>query len=309
MLVRILGSAAGGGFPQWNCGCGNCVAVRSGAPGFAPRTQSSVAVSATGGVWFLLNVSPDVRAQIAAFPPLAPGAGTIRGTAIGGCLLTDAEIDHTAGLLALREGESFPIYVTRAVHRWLHHDFPVAPVVAAFCGRPWITIDPGIPFELESAAEGPSGLRVLPFELGRVSPRYAHDGAIEHAGAVVGLIVEDRSTSRRLVHAPRVPEFGEALDVAADGADLLLLDGTLWSGDEIDRVRGTAAGYGEGPPRHWPVGGAGGSLAWLDRRAPRRPVYVHINNTNPMLAPDGGERRAVERLGVRIAADGDTFEL
>jgi pyrroloquinoline quinone biosynthesis protein B len=308
MRVRILGSAAGGGFPQWNCGCGNCAAVRAGTPGFAARTQSSVAVSATGRVWFLLNVSPDVRAQIAGFPPLAPRADEVRGTAIGGCVLTDAEIDHTAGLLALREGESFPIYVTRAVHRWLHHDFPVAPVVSAFCGRPWLTIDPGLPFELESGPEGASGLRVLAFEVSRAAPRYAHDGAIEHPGAVIGLIVEDRATSRRLVYVPCVPGPGEALDVAAGSADLLLLDGTLWSGDEIDRVRGRPVRSDGGEPRHWPVGGPRGSLAWLERRTFRAPVYVHINNTNPMLAP-GGERRAVERIGVRIATDGDTFDL
>src|SRR5947207_9733605 len=116
MQVRILGSAAGGGVPQWNCRCGNCAAVRAGSSAVRPRTQSSVAVSADGRAWFLLNVSPDVRQQFLAFPALGPGEGTgVRGSAIVGCLLTDAELDHTAGLLLLREGGPFAVHCTETV--------------------------------------------------------------------------------------------------------------------------------------------------------------------------------------------------
>src|SRR5947207_2838517 len=137
MQVRILGSAAGGGVPQWNCRCGNCAAVRAGSSAVRPRTQSSVAVSADGCTWFLLNVSPDVRQQILAFPALGPPGGTRRGSAIAGCLLTDAELDHTAGLLLLREGPSFGIVCTAPVRRWLNRHLPLEPVLSRFAAPSW----------------------------------------------------------------------------------------------------------------------------------------------------------------------------
>src|SRR5262245_8311348 len=132
MHVRILGSAAGGGVPQWNCRCPNCAAARAGSPDVRPRTQSSVAVSADGRAWFLLNVSPDIRQQILAFPELGPPEDKQRGTAIAGCVLTDAELDHTAGLLLLREGGPFPIHCTATVRRWLNRYLPVEPLLACF---------------------------------------------------------------------------------------------------------------------------------------------------------------------------------
>src|SRR5262249_14432130 len=132
MYIRILGSAAGGGVPQWNCRCSNCAAVRAGSPDVQPRTQSSVAISADGQAWFLLNVSPDVRQQILAFPALGPPEGQQRGSAIAGCVLTDAELDHTAGLLHLREGGKFTIYCTTTVRRWLNVSFPVEPILVWF---------------------------------------------------------------------------------------------------------------------------------------------------------------------------------
>src|SRR5579884_2669738 len=137
MQVRILGSAAGGGLPQWNCGCANCAFARAGAAHVRPRTQSSVAVSADGRSWFLLNVSPDVRQQILAFPPLGPPTGRKRGTGIAGCVLTDAELDHTAGLLLLREGGDYGIVSTPLVRRWLNRHLSVGAVLA---GRPWLDL-------------------------------------------------------------------------------------------------------------------------------------------------------------------------
>src|SRR5205807_9252839 len=128
MHVRILGSAAGGGVPQWNCRCPNCAAVRAGSPDVRPRTQSSLAISADGRAWFLLNVSPDVRQQVLAFPKLGPPVGELRGTAIAGCVLTDAELDHVTGLLLLREGPAFGIFSTRTVRAWLKECLPVEGV-------------------------------------------------------------------------------------------------------------------------------------------------------------------------------------
>src|SRR5947208_4116332 len=137
MQVRILGSAAGGGVPQWNCRCPNCAAARDGSPDVQPRTQSSVAVSADGRDWFLLNVSPDVREQILAFPALGPPEGQQRGTAIAGCVLTDAELDHVTGLLLLREGSPFGIFSTRTVRAWLKECLPVEGVLACFSRPSW----------------------------------------------------------------------------------------------------------------------------------------------------------------------------
>src|SRR5438477_10184746 len=137
MQISILGSAAGGGVPQWNCRCPNCGAARAGSPDVLPRTQSSVAVSADGRAWFLLNVSPDVRQQVLAFPELGPPEGQQRGTAIAGCVLTDAELDHTAGLLFLREGMRFSIYCTTTVRRWLNRYLPVEPILGSFSNPHW----------------------------------------------------------------------------------------------------------------------------------------------------------------------------
>src|SRR5215467_12624946 len=140
MQVRILGSAAGGGVPQWNCRCPNCAAARDGSPDVRLRTQSSVAVSADGRAWFLLNVSPDVRQQILAFPALGPPEGQQRGSAIAGCVLTDAELDHTAGLLMLREGDPFCVHSTKLVRHWLNRYVPVEPLLACFARPTWVDL-------------------------------------------------------------------------------------------------------------------------------------------------------------------------
>lgn len=305
MWARVLGSAAGGGLPQWNCGCPNCAAARAGSPGVEPRTQSSVAVSADGRVWFLLNVSPDVRQQVQAFPALGPGPGQARGTAVGGCVLTDAELDHVAGLLLLREGGQFPVVSTAAVRAWLHQDFPVGPVLASFCERPWTEMAPDVPFELCSPQAGPSGLWVRAFEVSRHGPRYVRAGPAERPGAAVGLVIAGAGCGK-LVYAPCVPGPGAWAD-AARGADAVLLDGTFWDDDELVRLgagRRTARQMG-----HWPVGGPDGSLAWLADQPARWRVYVHVNNTNPMLSAFSPEWRQVEEAGARTAADGDVFHL
>src|SRR6516165_3228800 len=132
MRIRILGSAAGGGVPQWNCRCSNCEAARAGSTAVRPRTQSSVAVSHDGRTWYLLNVSPDVRRQFLDFPALGPPEGATRGQSIAGCVLTDAELDHTSGLLLLREGSAFGIHATGVVRRWLNRYFPVEPILSCF---------------------------------------------------------------------------------------------------------------------------------------------------------------------------------
>jgi pyrroloquinoline quinone biosynthesis protein B len=307
MLVRILGSAAGGGLPQWNCGCPNCAAAQAGSPEIEPRTQSSVAVSADSRTWFLLNVSPDVRQQIVAFPALGASAGNRRGTAIAGCILTDAELDHTLGLLMLREGEAFNIYCTSAVRRCLDEDFPIARILAQYARHRWHAFAADSEQELVDADGRPSGLRFRSFELPGHFPRYAAHDRDNVNGSVVGLMVDDVRTGKRLVYAPGVAGPSESLDRAASEASCVLLDGTFWTDDEL-----TCLGITERTARemgHWPVGGTDGSLAWFGRAPAAHRIYVHINNTNPMLRRGSPERTLVENAGIRVGTDGDCLEL
>src|SRR5262245_12071856 len=194
MQVRILGSAAGGGVPQWNCRCPNCAAARAGSPDVRPRTQSSVAVSADGRAWFLLNVSPDVRQQILAFPELGPPEGTQRGSAIAGCVLTDAELDHTAGLLFLREGVRFSIYCTTTVRSWLNRYLPVEPILESFSKPHWCDLPLDASRELYLPDGSSSGLQVRAFEVDRHVPRFVKDEPASAAGSVIVLQIEDTRT-------------------------------------------------------------------------------------------------------------------
>ena len=320
MHVRILGSAAGGGLPQWNCRCANCAAVRAGVAHVRPRTQSSVAVSADGRAWFLLNVSPDIRKQILAFSALGPAIGTApRSTAIAGCVLTDAELDHTAGLLFLREGGVGHIHCTATVRRWLNRWFPVEPILASF-SRPlssfpstkWRDLPIDAACELWLPDGSPSGLRVQAFEVARHVPRFVNhdegpDDEDSAAGSVVGLRILDAKTGGRLVYAPCVGSLDDPLKRAAREADCLLVDGTFWDDDEP--IRGGIGSRGARAMGHLPVSGPEGSLSWLSGLSARQRVYVHINNTNPMLDERGPEHRQVSERGVRVGADGDNFEL
>lgn len=293
--------------PQWNCHCPNCDAARRNSPHVHPRTQSSVAITADGQNWFLLNVSADVRAQLAATRDLWPPAGTRRGTKIAGCILTDAEIDHTSGLLQLREGCVFGIFSTPVVRFWLNRYLPIGTILASFADRTWTDLPLDSEFDLPLTDGTPSGLRLRAFELGRDVPRFVPESAADAQGAVIGLAIEDLASGGKLVYAPGVPTIGHSLRAAAEGADCLLVDGTFWSDDEPMRMgitNSTARNMG-----HVPVAGADGTLAWLSTLLTRHRVYVHMNNTNPILNDAGPECREVNDSGVRVGADGDEFEI
>jgi pyrroloquinoline quinone biosynthesis protein B len=304
--VRILGSGAGGGVPQWNCGCRNCADARSGSATVESRTQTSVAVSADDDRWFLIGVSPDVRQQLSAFPALGPPAGRARGTRIAGCILTDGELDTTLGLLSLREGERFPIHATPAVRGFLERDFPIARVLARWCERPFVDLPLDSRAQLIGADGVPSGLSVRAFGLGKRVPLYVEDG-VPRTGARVGLIIEDTKTRGRLVHALGVAGRSPELELSVEDADVLLFDGTFWSEDELACSGGPKKAASQ--MEHWPIGGPQGSLAWLATLPVRRRVFVHVNNTNPMLRVGSPERAQVEQQGVLIARDGDDIEV
>ena len=307
MHIRILGSAAGGGLPQWNCRCPNCEAVRAGSSDVQPRTQSSVAVSADGVAWFLLNVSADVRQQLFGFSSLWPPEDKQRGTTIVGCLLTDAEIDHTSGLLQLREGCQFNIFSTALVHRWLSQYLPIENVLASFAERPWTNLPLEAAMDLPLLDGTSSGIRVRAFETGQDVPRFVPENTTDLTGSVVGFQIEDTVSGGKLVYVPGVATISDTLQEAARDADCILIDGTFWSDDEPIRMGitdRTATQMG-----HVPVDGAAGTLNWLAKLSIPHRVYVHINNTNPMLNERGPQWRKVNDNGVRIGADGDEFEV
>jgi pyrroloquinoline quinone biosynthesis protein B len=313
MRVALLGTAAGGAFPQWNCHCGNCRVARGGSGRAIKRTQSCIAVSADEKRWFLVNASPDVGMQIESFPPLlSPGGvnaggvnagGAIRGSAIAGILLTNADLDHTLGLFRLREGSKLIVHATNPVRQSLAGGLNVEAVLNCYCGVEWR--EP--PRELLPLRDGGgrgSGLQYAAFDVPGKPPRYR--AGISHAsGEAVGYRIVDESSGGRLVVIPDLAGFDETVLREIAGADILLLDGTFFSEDEMRRSgAGTALACEMG---HVPVGGADGSLAQIEKFRDITRVYVHINNTNPMLLEDSPERGQVEAAGAIVGADGMQF--
>ena len=298
MRVRILGSAAGGGFPQWNCRCPTCEAARAGIDARA-RTQSSLAIRGAEGPWFLANASPDLRQQLEELP--ADGATGVRSAPVAGVLLTDAEIDHTAGLLLLRESSTpIRVYGSDAVRGALTDGYPVLTILAGYCGVDWRTLEPGHLVALEG-----SSLEVEAFPAGGDAPRYMADAEADVEAS--GLVFSDRATGGVLTYVPGLARLDEAVLGRLRASDAVLVDGTFWRDDEL-----AALGISERTARqmgHVPLSGPGGSLEALARLERPRTILVHINNTNPVLLERSPEREAVEQAGVEVAHDGLEVEL
>jgi pyrroloquinoline quinone biosynthesis protein B len=295
VLLRVLGSAAGGGSPQWNCGCPVCAAVRS-RPQLA-RTQSSVAVSADGRRWFLINASPDVRAQIEAFPGLHPHGD--RTTPLQAVLLTDAELDHTLGLLLLREADGLRLYTTPAVHKTLCDGSGVLRTLERYCPIEWQAVVPGADMPLAD------GLSCRAFDV-PTTKRDRFGTGTDH-GRVVGYRLTDQRGGGTLVYLPGVQALTPALRVEIEGCDCLLIDGTCWRDDELIRLglaSKTAREMG-----HLPISGPDGSLAQVRSLDVGRTIFVHMNNTNPILLEDTPERRVLADSGMEVAMDGLEVEV
>jgi pyrroloquinoline quinone biosynthesis protein B len=296
--VRILGSAAGGGFPQWNCRCPTCEAARGGVRA-QPRTQSSLAVRGHGGPWFLVNASPDARQQLEGLSDLAVDA--VRAPPVAGVLLTDAEIDHTAGLLLLRESsQPVRVYGEAAVERALRVGYPVLPILERYSGVEFRTLEPGRAMALEG-----SSLTVEAFDVGGDAPRYL-DGSGVTMGAS-GMVFRDDAGSGVVTYVPGLARLDDDVLRRFAASDLLLVDGTFWRDDDLARLgisTRTARDMG-----HLPLSGPDGTLAVLARLERPRTALVHINNTNPILLEDSPERDQVLRAGVEVAYDGLEIEL
>lgn len=291
MWLRVLGSAAGGGFPQWNCGCPSCRAARDGSRPCRSRTQSSIAVSADHRRWFLFNASPDVRTQIEAFPALHPRAD--RETPLKAVLLTDAELDHTLGLLLLREGRAVVLHATAPVRETLCHGTAVLRTLERYCPVEWRPVVPGADSALAD------GLSYRAFDV--PTRKRSRFGRGDGPGRVVGYRLTDERTGRALVYLPGVQDLAAVRD-QLDGCACLLVDGTCWHDDELIRLG--LAGKTAHEMGHQPIGGPGGTLELLSSLPIERKIYIHINNTNPILLDDTPERRAVADRGMEVAMDG-----
>lgn len=298
MHIRILGSGAGGGFPQWNCNCHNCDGLRQGRLRARARTQSSIAVSDDGRDWVLINASPDIRQQLLENPDFQPARGA-RDTGIRAVLLMDAQIDHTTGLLSLREGEPIELYSTAEVREELSSGFPLIPMLAHYCGVNCHDIHAnGGSFGISAAP----GLEFTAVPLTSKAPPYSPHRDDSRPGDNIGLVVRDRDNGRRLFYAPGLGRMDEPVREAMSGADCVLVEGTFWQEDDMRRMgvgHKLAADMG-----HLPLAGDGGLLEHLRGIRAGRKLLIHINNTNPILDEDSAERHLLAREGVEVAHDG-----
>ncbi|OGB69996.1 MAG: pyrroloquinoline quinone biosynthesis protein PqqB [Burkholderiales bacterium RIFOXYC12_FULL_65_23] len=300
MRLRVLGSSAGGGFPQWNCNCPNCDGLRRGSILARPRTQSSVALTANGVDWLLINASPEVLQQLRETPELQP-ARQIRDSGVAAVLLIDAQIDHCTGLLMLRERNSpLPLYATPEVLDDIGSGFPLTRLLGHYCGldlRP-IQLD-GQPLAMPFLP----GLELIPVPLTSQPPPYSPFRGRPRPGDNIGLLVRNLASGKSLFYAPGLGQIDDATRAVMAQADVVLVDGTFWTEDEMIRLglsSKPAAAMG-----HLPQSGPGGMIEQLDALpASMAKWLIHINNTNPILREDSAERAELGAHGIQVAHDG-----
>ena len=306
MHIHLLGTAAGGGVPQWNCNCAVCREARAGGGRVRSRTQSSVAISADGRSWFLLNASPDIRGQIENFKPLQPSGSSARNSPIEAVLLTNADLDHTLGLMLLREGEKLRVHATTEVRRALSECASFEGVLGSFCGTEWMNPPPK-PQSLLQRDGAASGLTYEAIPLPGKPPRFMKSRTTAEAGNVVGYRITDEKTGGRLLFLPDVSVVNETLLRWLPECDALLFDGTFWSENEMhEQGVGTLRAADMG---HVPISGLTGSLKVLAELKVKHKIYTHINNTNPILIENSTEHATVEAAGCTVGRDGLEFEI
>lgn len=300
MHLRVLGSAAGGGFPQWNCHCRNCRGVRDGSLKAAPRTQSSIAVSADRVRWLICNASPDIHRQIAASAVLQPSQG-VRDTPIAGVLLVDGQVDHATGLLLLREHRApLDVWTTAPVREDLTSGLPVLSVLGHYCGIRWHEI--AISGEPVAVPALP-GIRVTALPVAGKPGPYSPHREHPRAGDNIAVVFHDVGSGAQLLYAPGLGALTPAIEAALAASSCVLVDGTFWSDDEmVDQGISTKRARAIG---HLPQSGPGGMIEVLSRLpSTTRRILIHINNTNPILDEAGPERAELSRLGIEVAYDG-----
>jgi pyrroloquinoline quinone biosynthesis protein B len=305
LKVRILGSGAGGGFPQWNCNCPMCDGLRKGSIRASARTQSSITVSGDDENWLLFNASPDVLQQLASFPPLQP-ARALRDTAIRAIVLIDAQIDHTTGLYMLREHrQPHEIWCTGLVREDLTAGNPLFKVLGHYSGLNWHDIPlGGQGFEIPGIA----GLHFTAQPLISNAPPYSPHRDHPQTGDNIGVTITDTRSGKRLFYAPGLGRMEEHVWEAMQAADCVLVDGTLWTDDEMIRLgasKKTSRDMG-----HMPQSGPDGMIEWLDKLlSSTRKILIHINNTNRILDENSPQRAELTRHGIEVSFDGMDLSL
>ncbi len=303
MKVRVLGSGAGGGFPQWNCNCHNCHRLRHNTMNGKARSQSSIAVSTDNKNWLLINTSPDIRSQLEAFPAIQPKEG-IRDTGIKAILLIDSQIDHTTGMLMLREGKPLEVYCTDMVKKDLTTGFPLFTMLKDYCtvNHHTVPVD-GSSFTIPAIED----LRFYTQALKSKAPPYSPHRYDPHEGDNIGLIIEQISTGKKVFYSPGLGEIEPHVMTAMQEVDCLLVDGTFWTDDEmctqnISHKKAREIG-------HLPQSGPGGMIEVLNGVAKARKILIHINNTNPILDDDSEQRKILDAAGIEVAYDGLEIDL
>jgi pyrroloquinoline quinone biosynthesis protein B len=304
MQIKILGSGAGGGFPQWNCNCANCRAVRAGAPGFLPRTQSSLAVSASGRDWVLLNASPDLRQQLAQNPTLAPRENDgVRASPIKAVVVTNGDVDHVAGLLNLREAQPFTVYAARRVLDVLAANRIFNVLAPTYVTRAELPL--GAPLALEGAGVD-LGLHVEAFPVAGKIALWLEDALAANYGSAegdtLGLKVSETASGKSFFYIPGCAGVDLGLAQRLEGASLVFFDGTLWHENEM--IEQGLLGKTGSRMGHINMSGADGSIAAFSRLGVARKIYVHINNSNPVLDAASRERKEARAAGWEIGEDG-----
>ena len=303
MYIYVLGSAAGGGFPQWNCNCPNCHGVRTGTIQAKARTQSSIAVSENGIDWILLNASPDIRQQLFEFKAAQP-ARKLRDTGITSVILMDSQLDHTTGLLTLREGCPMNVWCTEMVHQDLTSGFPVFNMLKHWNGGlQYHEINPKQAFKID----GFENLEFLPLIIKSAAPPYSPHRNDPHDGDNIALIIKDHKTQKQLFYAPGLGKIDDQIMQIMHSSDCVMIDGTLWTDDEMQQTGvGTKTGREMG---HLYISGEGGSLSYLNQLNIPKKVLIHINNTNPILNENSSQFAELKANGVEVAYDGMQIEL
>jgi pyrroloquinoline quinone biosynthesis protein B len=299
LRIHILGAGAGGGFPQWNCNCRNCDGLRKGTIRATARTQSSIVATGDDENWVLFNASPDVLQQLQNFPALQP-ARALRDTAIRAIVLIDAQIDHTTGLYMLREHKQpHELWCTSLVREDLTAGNPILNVLGHYCGLNWHDVPLAERFTMASIP----GLAFEALPLTSNAPPYSPHRDQPQPGDNIGVTLVDAKSGKRLFYAPGLGRMEEHVWAAMQAADCVLVDGTLWTDDEM-----IALGASKKTSRdmgHLPQSGPDGMIEWLDKLpATTRKVLIHINNTNPILDEDSPQRAELARHGIEVSYDG-----
>lgn len=308
LRVVVLGAAAGGGVPQWNCGCPVCLKARSDKPELQ-STQASIALSADGEHWFLVNASPDLRQQVTATPQLHPREGKLRHSPIAGVILTNGEIDAVTGLLSMREGSPFTIYGHARVLAILRSNSIFNVLSEKNVTRLAIEVDR--PFEPVLPDGSPSGIEVLPFEVPGKGAWYlegkAHPSGKDGPGDTLGLRITDKASGKYFYFLAACARVTDDLKARLAGAALVFFDGTVWHDDELI-VAGLGAKTGQGMG-HISMSGRDGAIESLAGLDIGRKLFLHINNSNPALLHGSDERNSLEQAGWQIPADGTEITL